>query len=334
VARKRPFVDATPARLDKEEATLPTTARCRTTELASRLREILLAGRNADGGWGYYPGKASRLEPTCWTLLSLLQDGGPEDAAVVDEGLRLLARWQRADGLIAEPLLPPNLAFNGLASLVFASIGPSVSSVRAAANSHDRLLAAIVATEPLTVGRLALLLRPANPQDDSLVGWSWTPGAYAWVEPTALCLTALKRRTGPRAERVQWRIEQAEKMLFNRQCQSGGWNAGNAESLGQPLRAYVPTTALAVLALQDRGESTSVKRAERYLIEGWRREPTGMALALTVVALHALRLPTDDLALALADAGARTGMVMNQAVIGMVRYALMIGAHGRNVFAL
>ncbi len=36
------------------------------------MRRALLSAANADGGWGYYPGKASRLEPTCWALLALL----------------------------------------------------------------------------------------------------------------------------------------------------------------------------------------------------------------------------------------------------------------------
>ena len=55
------------------------------------LRTFLLAGRNADGGWGYYPGKASRLEPTCWALLAL-----PDVDPVV------LTRWPLAGGLLRE----------------------------------------------------------------------------------------------------------------------------------------------------------------------------------------------------------------------------------------
>src|SRR5438105_856772 len=35
------------------------------------MRRALLSAVNADGGWGYYPGHASRLEPTCWALLAL-----------------------------------------------------------------------------------------------------------------------------------------------------------------------------------------------------------------------------------------------------------------------
>ena len=37
----------------------------------SRLMADLIGGRNADGGWPYYRGKASRLEPTAWSAIAL-----------------------------------------------------------------------------------------------------------------------------------------------------------------------------------------------------------------------------------------------------------------------
>ncbi len=194
-------------------------------DLTAELGERLRAARNPDGGWGYYPGKVSRLEPTSWALLSLLEDRRPEDAAAVEAGLHLLATWQRADGLIAEPALPPNLAFNGLASLLVTSARSSVAPTAASTAVGARLLEGLLAVEARTVGRLEMLLRPANPQDDSLVGWPWTEDAFGWVEPTAWCLLAVKKGGTGRDERAAWRIGQAENLLFNRQCVSGGWNA-------------------------------------------------------------------------------------------------------------
>jgi len=35
---------------------------------AGEIGERLLARVNADGGWGYYDGNSSRIEPTCWAL--------------------------------------------------------------------------------------------------------------------------------------------------------------------------------------------------------------------------------------------------------------------------
>ena len=303
-------------------------------ELARDLRGVLLAGVNPDGGWGYYSGKASRLEPTCWALLSLLEDHRPEDEAVVDAGLRLLGRWQRADGLLAEPPLPPNLAFNGLASLLLTSIRSSAFSAVAPTAAEAQLLKGLLAVEARTLGTLAMLLRPANPQDDSLVGWPWTQDGFGWVEPAAWCLLAVKKGSETRDRHVAWRIGQAESLLFNRQCVSGGWNAGNAEALGQALNAYVPTTAVALLSLQDRRNSTSVKRAQGYLLESWRREPAGLALGLSLLAFRVGGLPTADVEAALADVGTRTGFLGNLAVAGLALYALMSGTNGPHAFTL
>ena len=41
-------------------------------------------------------------------------------------------------------------------------------------------------------------------------------------------------------------------MLLNRACWGGGWNYGNKNVYGRDLWPYVPTTALALIALQDR----------------------------------------------------------------------------------
>ena len=56
-------------------------------------KESLLAARNPDGGWPYYAGKTSRLEPTTWALLALRETGDPVS-------LDPLLDWPRRDGWI------------------------------------------------------------------------------------------------------------------------------------------------------------------------------------------------------------------------------------------
>jgi hypothetical protein len=301
------------------------------TELANHLRDVLVAGRNPDGGWGYYAGKASRLEPTCWALLTLLEDRRPEDAAVVDAGLHLLAKWQRPDGLIAEPLLPPNLAFNGLASLVFASARTSAFTERTDNQAQRRLLAGIVGVRSKTSWNWN---SPAR-QDNSLVGWPWTEDAFGWIEPTAWCTLALKK-TGVRERPPgsQERLEQAERLLFDRQCPGGGWNYGNSEVLGQKLNAYVPSTALVLLALQDRRSRAEVRQSVECLLRQWPDEPAGMALGLSLHCFRIYALPTAEVEAALATAWQTSTFLGNYAVVGMVRLALTAGMHGPNAFAL
>jgi hypothetical protein len=301
------------------------------TELASHLRDVLIAGRNPDGGWGYYAGKASRLEPTCWALLALFYDRRPEDPAVLSAGLHLLANWQRADGLIAEPALPPNLAFNGLASLVFTAARPSVPAEAADGQVRRRLLAGIVGVRSEKAWNWNSPVR----QDNSLVGWPWTEDAFGWVEPTAWCALAFKETgVGERPPGSQERLEQAERLLFDRQCVGGGWNYGNSEVLGQKLHAYVSTTALVLLALQDRRTRPEVRHSVEYLLRQWPHELGGLALGLTLHCFRVYALPTAEVEAALAAGWQKSAFLGNHSVIGMVRLALTAGTHGPNALAL
>ncbi len=58
-------------------------------------RYTLAAAQNADGGWGYFPGKQSWLEPTVYALLALsAQSGEPAFA----RGWRLIRSWELPGG--------------------------------------------------------------------------------------------------------------------------------------------------------------------------------------------------------------------------------------------
>ena len=89
----------------------------------SELRSALVAARNTDGGWGYAPGRRSRIEPTCWAILALAHSEG---RAPDVESLRT---WKRQDGwLVDVPEAPPNNAFNAFAALTLLQ-QPSAASL-------------------------------------------------------------------------------------------------------------------------------------------------------------------------------------------------------------
>jgi hypothetical protein len=229
------------------------------------LREALRRGRNADGGWGYYAGKASRLEPTCWALLGLPGD---------DPGV--LANWPAAEGLLLERRDGDvNFAFHALALTTMTARG-----VTHAAGS-DILSAALerskgIALDPSTINR----------QNNALQGWSWIPGTFSWVEPTAWALLALRRRQSAGKSVEASRLIEAETMLIDRCCAGGGWNYGNANMLGKDLHPYVPTTALVLLALQKKAYP-EVKRSVDYLAAAGTTEASATALSLAAIALAA-----------------------------------------------
>lgn len=265
--------------------------------LLSALRER----RNRDGGWPYYPGRSSRLESTVWASLAV---GEPVDRDP-------LASWRRADGLLIEPATGQlNIAFNALAALAAAPAGAPVPLF-----SRD-IAVALLGFRGETVAATPLIR-----QDPSLQAWPWTPGTVAWVEPTCWCLLALKRILAGEARALD-RIDQAERMLRDRECPDGGWNFGNGEVYGKGLPAHVPPTAAGILALQDRGADALVEQAVRFVETHAPGEGSTMALALSLLAFIATGHPSEHISALLSDHAPDAIAFGNLAAIGMAAYAL------------
>lgn len=231
------------------------------------LRQFVLGARNADGGWGYQPGRASRLEPTCWAVLAL---GGTLERTALEQ-------WPCAEGLLLERHgAAPNSAFHGQALIVLRALNLEHAA------GNRALLAALQ-----RVKGTRLPPSEVNRQDNSLQAWSWIDGTFSWVEPTAWCLLAQKQWSKvPGAVADRTRIVVAEQMLVDRCCAQGGWNYGNANMLGQDLKPFVPTTALALLSLQDRQSLPEVARSIAFLEREATSERSGTALALALMALR------------------------------------------------
>jgi hypothetical protein len=267
------------------------------------LREFLLRARNTDGGWGYRPGTASRLEPTCWASLAL--------GRTVDH--EVLERWPCAEGLLLERHGgTPNYAFQGQALIVLRAL-----TLDHAAGNRT-LLAALE-----RVKGTALPPSTVNRQDNSLQAWSWIDGTFSWVEPTAWCLLALKQWSAtPGAIGDRTRIAVAERLLLDRCVATGGWNYGNANMLGQELKPFVPTTALTLLSLQDRKSLPEVARSVAFLEREATSERSGTALALALMALRAYGLSTDAVRDTLAGQLPTTLKIGKVASVAMSLYAL------------
>ena len=140
--------------------------------VAIDLRDALLRGRNADGGWGYRAGNRSRLEPTCWALLGL-RDGGAS---------AILRHWPHRDGLLLERHGGSiNVSFHGLALITLKRLATEHSA------GNGTLVAALVDVRGKQIPQAKEYV-----QDNSLQAWPWMVGTFSWVEPTSWCLLALK----------------------------------------------------------------------------------------------------------------------------------------------
>jgi hypothetical protein len=78
-------------------------------------------------------------------------------------------------------------------------------------------------------------------------------------------------------------------LLLDRACPSGGWNFGNSVVFDSELPAYVPTTALALLSLQDYQETAALEPALKFIERHALAESSSMAFALAMLALTTLR---------------------------------------------
>jgi hypothetical protein len=273
------------------------------------MRAVLLAARNPDGGWPYFAGKASRLEPTVFSLLAL----GVDPAQVI-------VRWPRRDGLFVDAAGEINVAFSGQASLLFEPA------------SHDPvaldLKRALIATRGERIPASTI-----NRQDNSIQAWSWTKGTFSWVESTAWCLLGLKRLSRGDADgTVNMRLDDGRRLIADRVCRGGGWNDGNSNMLGTELPPYVPTTALALLALGNTPADSLVAPGLAYLERQRLVETGALALALSRICLGVFGRPADDVEAALAAEWARSAYLSNLHVTALALYALTAQAHGFEAF--
>ena len=295
------------------------------TAVVERLLTRLRTDAGA-AGWGYYNGKSSRIEPSCWALLSLGSAWSSADGAwnsFAQPHLEFLQARQAAEGLLieTEPALA-SFGANGLAALVLTRYSAQVPR-----DTVARLFRALVTFKGVRVEA------GDSVQDNTLQGWPWIRDTFSWAEPTSWCLLALKRAASDsRGDSGAARIAEAERLMINRSCRTGGWNYGNASALGQELRAYVPTTALGLLAMQDRREDPVVQRSLAFLDEAHSRERTASALALASLALRVYGRATDDVDQRLVEAVPTSERLGNLQAMAMAVYALTAGRH--NVEAL
>lgn len=285
----------------------------------SAFRGALLAARNRDGGWPYYPERASRLEPTVWALLALARDSNQPIE------LGPLQRWPRSKTgwLVDGPAdAPINYAFNAFAAL-------------ACADRPEMLpLVFGIGQDLIVVKGIALQQNQVQHQDNALQGWSWIDQTFSWVEPTAWCTLFLKRARGLGIPGAPERIEIANRLIDDRVCQGGGWNYGSSNVYGQELYPYVSTTAITLLAMQDRRTDPAVVASLGYLEKNVTTEPTSMALSMSAICFSIYGLPVDAVRRGLAVAAELSRARDNVLGLAMSLYALSTNPHGMATFTL
>jgi hypothetical protein len=234
--------------------------------LESRL-EFLRRTQNADGGWGYFPGKGSWFEPTTYAMLAL--HGRPEADNDLDKAWGLLRSWQLPDGSFR----PSGEVREGTWVTAHAVTLASVRGINDAGvhRSIDWLLQVVGAEHGVAMRAASFFHLLQTKLDVSHEGWPWRNGNASWIEPTTHTLVALKKiAPAYRTAEVDHRIAEGEKLVWTRRCSDGGWNCGNPNVLNFDLPSYPETTGLALLALSGWSEqilAPAIDTAGRFRTE-------------------------------------------------------------------
>jgi hypothetical protein len=254
---------------------------------ALRLRQT----QNSDGGWGYFPGKQSWLEPTFYAAIAL--QGEP----AADHAWELLKSWQAADG-----------GWRPSADVQVPSWGTSLCVTLAQSRGElgdpfqkgVQWLLSSKEAELALWKRLLFRTRLFGEPDRNLdlMGWPWKPGQVSWVEPNTHAIVALKQAT-PKVSsaRLRERIRMGEAELLDVRCADGGWNYGSHRALQVDLVAFPETTALALIGLQGRPDlGKSLALATR--MAGETTSPLARAWLTIALRLHGEEVPPSTVEIA------------------------------------
>ena len=247
---------------------------------------ILAGAQNADGGWGAFPGRQSNTEATSLAVLALGTAAREPAGSSVERGVLWLSTRQNQDGSwpLATGFTDGSWA-TPLAILCLTTVGGP--RTRALAGAHW-----LIAQRGRRLGWVASVLYRLAPSrmptrlNPDLVGWPWSRDAFSWVEPTSWALLALKKmRADLNPARAHERILEGERLAYDRMCEGGGWNYGNSRVLGVEVPPYADTTALALIALQDRRSEPGNERSLAALVKMLTNVDSGLTLALSVLCL-------------------------------------------------
>jgi squalene-hopene cyclase-like protein len=248
--------------------------------------KLLSQTQNPDGGWGAVSGKLSSTESTALAFMTLRSIDDSRGNPAVKKAEQWLSNSQNIDG---------SWAYGAGAKAPSWSTALAVIALSDSGVEPERLVRAgnwILAQEGSKPGIFAKLILAFSSQkkavhlNDDLTAWSWTPESFSWVEPTSYCLLALKKlKSRLSAKAVKERVEQAELMIYDRMCEGGGWNYGNAAVYGDPLWPYPDITAVALIALQDRREQNQNQVSLRVLTKMAAMTDSGLGLGWSAICL-------------------------------------------------
>ena len=289
------------------------------------LIDHLRATQNSDGGWGSIRGRQSNTEATSLATLALNRVG-PSTHVSAERGITWLRQRQQPDG--SWPLTASVNAGSWTTALAVTCLANHANTLSDVQRGAEWLLG----HRGRSLGFFASLLYRVMPNrmpvrlNPSLHGWAWTTNEFSWVEPTAYALIALKKLRRGESSAARPTILEAEAMLYDRACPGGGWNYGNSTVYGEALAPYLETTAIALVALQDRRDDERNRAGLEALKRMLGDAASGLGLSWCILCL---RIHGDDVSTwlrRLADIHARTAFLGETKPVALALLAATDGA--------
>ncbi len=242
--------------------------------------------QNPDGGWGATHDRHSNTEATSLAIAGLNSVDDPAANQSAMRGAGWLTEHQNQDG--SWPLNDVTKEGSWSTALAILALG-EFSQHRSAALRAARWLLRQEGSKPGILAELILWVtgKSNGNLNRDLIGWSWVPDSFSWVEPTSYALIALKKvGAGLDETNVKERIHQGEEMIYDRMCMGGGWNYGNSKVMDYAIWPYPDITAVALIALQDRAAEPANQQSLQRLRQMAKEVNSGLALCWGTICLN------------------------------------------------
>jgi len=225
-----------------------------------------------DGGFVGRLGGVFQVDSTAWGILAFRASGGSDE--ILERLRALLVREQSGDGRVCVNREHP------------ASYWPTPLAILAWQNSPASQVAQHRAVRFLldTTGiHFPRKLDSPSAHDPILKGWPWIDDTHSWVEPTAMCVMAL-RATGYDKHH---RVLEAIRMILDRQLPHGGWNYGSTLIFGKEHHPMPESTGAALVGLTGAVDRDTVSQSLIYLQGEVTRLRTPISLGWSLLGLAA-----------------------------------------------
>ena len=231
------------------------------SEWSGTARRELLALRATSTGWGYRKRSRPCVEPTALVGLGLVASSEASHVVADDSIVRPAADWlasiQNQDGSLGLSAGQPSPCWTTPYALLLWNALTGYEKPRRRAATW--LLQQKGRTSPAASDPDHVI-----GHDTTLRGWPWVADTHSWLEPTAISVLALCRE-GYGDHR---RVREGVRLITDRALPDGGWNYGNKSAFGNVLRAQPGPTGLALLALVQADDASSVvEKGIQYLLK-------------------------------------------------------------------